>query len=237
MKICIVHGSPRKGNTYKATNFFKAQLQKNGPIAFTEFFLPKDLPYFCVGCYACIMKSEQHCPHHQYIEPIIQAMKEADGLIFTSPVYVLAETGAMKAMLDHCAYIFLSHRPIQEMFSKVGMVISTTAGAGTGHVIKNISRNLHFWGVKKIHSCGFTMHAKEWEEMKMTKQQKFQRILRKKADRYYHDLQRREKLPTSLFTKVIFRVMRGMLKGYPEDQTDKVYWANKGWLQGKNKPF
>ncbi|MHB8065945.1 MAG: NAD(P)H-dependent oxidoreductase [Ruminiclostridium sp.] len=30
MKFCIIHGSPRKGNTYKATQMFIEQIKKNG---------------------------------------------------------------------------------------------------------------------------------------------------------------------------------------------------------------
>lgn len=177
MKICIVHGSPRKGNTYKAAQIFKDQMGKNGEVEFTEFFLPKDMPEFCCGCFTCFDKGEDKCPHSEYTQPIIKSIRESDGIIFTSPVYVLAESGAIKSFLDHYGYQYLSHRPMEEMFSKVGMVISTTAGAGTRHSIKTITRNLDWWGIKRVYNCGLRIFAKNWEDMKFERQLKFQRKL------------------------------------------------------------
>lgn len=36
MKVCIINGSPRKGNTYKATSIFKEELKKNGDVEFKD---------------------------------------------------------------------------------------------------------------------------------------------------------------------------------------------------------
>lgn len=45
----------------------------------------------------------------------------------------------------------MPHRPLQEMFSKTALVISTTAGTGTKHVIKPIERSLRYWGIPKVY--------------------------------------------------------------------------------------
>lgn len=236
MKICIIHGSPRKGNTYRAAEIFKNGMKENGPVEFKEFFLPKDMPEFCCGCYNCFDKGEDKCPHAKYIKPIKDAMREADGLIFTSPVYVLSESGEIKAFLDHFGHIFIPHRPMEEMFSKAAVILSTTAGAGTGHSIKTIKRNLKYWGIKRIYSCGLTIFAKNWEDMKEKKQSKYSKILAKKSDKFYESVKNREKLSVRLFTRFIFFIIRGMMKSYPDGHWDKEYWREKGWLDGK-KPF
>jgi len=237
MRICIINGSPRKGNTYKATQIFKEQMKKNGDVEFTEFFLPKDMPKFCCGCYNCFEKGEDKCPHAQYTQPIANAMREADGIILTSPVYVLAESGAMKAFLDHYGYMFMPHRPMEEMFSKVAMVISTTAGAGTGHAIKTISRSLNYWGIKRIQKCGLSIFALSWDEMKIKKQQKFEKILSQKANKFYKTVEKRKQLHSRIFTKFMFIVMKKMMAGYKDDHTDKVYWTQKGWISGTRRPL
>ena len=237
MKICIIHGSPRKGNTYKAVSIFKEELQKCGEVEFIEYFLPKDMPHFCCGCFSCFDKGEDKCPHVKYIQPITDSMRESDGLIFSSPVYVLAESGQIKAFLDHFGYLYMPHRPMEEMFSKVAMVISTTAGAGTGNAIKTISRSLRYWGVKRILKCGFTIFAKNWDDMKQEKQQKFKNTLCKKAKEYYKITLMRKKLSPRLFTRFLFRLMKGMISGYPDLHPDKEYWKKKGWIKGISKPF
>lgn len=231
MKICIIHGSPRKGNTFKAVEIFKEQLRKNGSVDFIEFFLPKDMPNFCCGCYNCFNNGEERCPHAQYVQPIAKAMKDADGLIFSSPVYALAESGEIKALLDHFAYIYIPHRPMEEMFSKIAMVISTTAGAGTNYAIKTVSRSLNYWGVKRVYKCGLRIFASSWDEMKKQKQDKFEKILCNKADKFYDSVQNRKILGQKIFTKVMFNIMKKMMQSYPNGQRDKEYWVNKGWIK------
>lgn len=236
MKICIIHGSPRKGNTYKAVQIVKEAMLKKGKVEFIEYFLPKDTPHFCRGCFACFEKGEEHCPHAQYVQPIAQSMREADGIILSSPVYVLAENGAVKALLDHYGYMFMVHRPMPEMFSKIGMVISTTAGAGTGYAMKTIARSFNFWGMKRIYKCGLTLSAKEWEEMKLEKQQKFKGKLHRKADQFYRAVENRKKLSPRIFTRLLFMVMRRMVFSFP-NRLDQEYWKDKGWDNPRNTPF
>ena len=118
MKIVIVHGSPRKGNTYKATEVCKEEMRKHGEVEFAEIFLPKDLPEFCCGCMACFLKGKEKCPHAEYTIPILEHMISADALIFTTPVFALSLSGCMKSFLDHYAYIFIVHRSRIEMFKK-----------------------------------------------------------------------------------------------------------------------
>lgn len=237
MKVCIINGSPRKGNTYNATQIFKEELQKNGAVEFVEFFLPKDMPHFCCGCFNCFENGEENCPHAQYIQPIEKAMKEADGIIMTSPVYVLAENAQIKALLDHFGYMYIPHRPRKEMFSKVAMVISTTAGAGTGNAIKTISRSLSYWGVRRIYKCGFTMFAISWHEMKQKKQKKFNDILVKKAKKFYKVMKKRKHIHSRVFTKILFTAMKTMISKYPDNNPDKIYWKEKGWISGGKSSF
>nr|WP_242649500.1 NAD(P)H-dependent oxidoreductase [Clostridium kluyveri] len=106
-------------------------------------------------------------------------MKISDGIIIASPVYTLAESGQIKVFLDHFGCIFMSHRPVKEMFSKAAFVISTTAGIGTKNVIKIIQRNLKYWGIRKIYKCGLTLRAKDWGDMLFKKQNKYKKILEK----------------------------------------------------------
>lgn len=236
MKICIIHGSPRKGNTLFATEIFKEALQKQGEYQFTEFFLPKDLPRFCHGCYVCFEKGEDKCPNAGYVQPIATAIREADGLVITSPVYSLAESAAVKTLLDHLSYNYMNHRPTEEMFSKVAMVITTTAGYGTNHAIKPIRRTFRYWGMRRITSLGLTIFAKEWVEMDERKQQKFKSLIARKAQTFSKMLVKRKQLQPMLFTRFFFQVCKRLISGYTDDHPDKIYWKQQGWLD-KKRPF
>jgi len=235
MRVCIVHGSPRKGNTYRATLVFQEQLRQYGAVDFAEFHLPKDMPHFCLGCHGCFEKGEKHCPHAPNVQPIVKAMLDADGIILTSPVYVLAESGCMKAFLDHLGYMYIAHRPMEEMFSKVAMVISTAAGTGTRHSMGAMARSLNHWGVKRIYRYGLNVFAPSWDDMKPAKQRRIRRTLDSKAKRFYHAMAQRAELRPRVFTRAMFTMMRKMMFQYPDGHIDKEYWRQKGWLTGSRR--
>lgn len=236
MKICVIHGSPRKGNTYKATEIFKGELRKYDTFLFQEFFLPQDMPHFCQGCFVCFDKGADKCPHAQFVQPIVKAIKEADGLIITSPVFSLAESGALKALFDHLSYLFMNHKPMEENFTKVAMLISTTAGYGTGHAMKPIGRALRFWGIRRVLKCGLGLYAVDWNAMSQEKQQRFNAILQKKASKFYRMLVKRKNLQPYIFTRAYFYICRRLLNSLPDSNTDKEYWKEKGWLT-TTRPF
>ena len=236
MKLCVINGSRRGGSTEHAAKLFKAALLKQGPVEFIEFYLPKDMPEFCVGCFNCFFKGQEKCPHARYTLPMLEAMREADGLLFTTPVYVLAESAQMKAMLDHFGTLFMVHRPMPEMFSKVAMVISTTAGAGTRKSIGTVARSLRYWGVRRIRSCGMALYAVKWEEMKPQKRARFEKKLADQARAFYREVSNRERLPVRLWTRMFFAMMRKMVGSDAQDNLDRVYWQEKGWLGG-GKPW
>lgn len=126
---------------------------------------------------------------------------------------------------------------MEEMFSKVAMVISTAAGAGTKHAMKAIQRSLQFWGVKRIYSCGFNLFAEDWDSMEHKKQHRFEKTLAKKASVFYKSVARREKLHVRVSTRAIFFAMRATISSYDDGYLDKEYWEQKGWLDGKKRPF
>jgi len=236
MKITIINGSPRKGNTYAATQIFKNEMAMCGEVEFTEFFLPQDMPKFCVGCMSCFDKGEHICPHSEYTLPILESMLGADAIIFTTPVYVVQTTGAVKAFLDHYGFIFIGHRPRFEMFNKKAFVLSTTAAAGTGAAIKTIVTSLKFWGVNRIYSSGFTMRAVDWNTIKPNRKAKFENRLKKSAQKFYKEVASGKKRRPYLFTRMMYSFCRVMIKGYDETTSlDKRYWIEKDLF--KKSPF
>lgn len=74
-------------------------------------------------------------------------------------------TGQLKTLFDHFAYLWMPHRPRKEMFSKIGIVISTAAGAGANRVTKSMAKQLFWWGVPKIYRIHFNVNAACWEDI------------------------------------------------------------------------
>ena len=212
-------------------------LSGESALEFTEFYLPQDMPHFCSGCYNCFLKGIEKCPHFKFSGPILEAVKAADGLIISSPVYVMAESAQIKALLDHFGSIYLPHRPEELMFSKVGLVVSTTVGGGLEKAVAVIKRNLKYWGFRRVISTGFPLYALNYSEMSEKKQRRIEAKLERKAVSFFKLAERRERLSPELFTRFWFFIMKKMISGYDEDNLDKQYWLQKGWLTGGSRPF
>lgn len=229
MKITVVNGQSHKGSTYHIGKMLADKL--GGEV--TEYFLPKDFGDMCIGCTACILKSEQLCPHYQRLEKLTNAIDEADVLIFTSPVYVYHVTGAMKSFLDHYGYRWMVHRPEKKMFSKQAVCISTAAGAGTKSTNKDIADSLFFWGVPKVYKYGVNVRAMSYSKISdKTKAE----IDKKTTDIANKIKAKNARVKVGLKTKGFFEIMRMIQHKSGWNEADTDYWHNKGW-DGKKRPW
>ena len=61
MKIVLIHGQNHKGSSYTIGRRIADKINAEKEI--TEFFLPKDLNHFCIGCYNCIDDNNK-CPFY-----------------------------------------------------------------------------------------------------------------------------------------------------------------------------
>ncbi len=230
MKIVIIHGQSHKGASYHVGRTFIDQLEAKENI--TEFFLPKDLPHFCLGCYQCL-KSAEKCPHYEWVKPIVQSLEEADLLVFTTPVYCLRASAPMKSLLDHLFIQWISHRPKQEMYFKKAVIIAAGAGMGMKEAAKDIKTSLDFWGISNIQTYKMRSQAMSWEGVSEANKDKVKQDMKKMADR----IKSRAVAGVSLKNKFMFNLMRNMqLKGWGACPEDKDYWMGKGWL-GKDRPW
>lgn len=228
MNVTVIHGSPRKGNTYKALQVFESGLTKCGEVNFSEFRLPQALPDFCTGCQLCMGGSS--CPHGRHAQPILSSMLDADALIFTSPNYSLNVSAAMKNFLEHFDHLYLTVCPNEKFFEKKAFIITT--GSGSAKAAAVIKESLKYWGVNRVYSYGIRMFTNEWDAMPGKKQHKIESKLCAKAKKFYKAKKRAPYISTRL--KVV--LSRFVLKRYiGKDAYPYKYWEQKGWL--KTSPF
>jgi multimeric flavodoxin WrbA len=231
MTIAVFHGSPRKGNTYKATKLFMSELSKFGDVQYTEFFLPEAMPEFCTGCQLCLGGPQENCPHSQYVTPILNTIISADALIFTTPHYgACSMSSCMKNLLDHLDFLTLNIAPRKEVFHKKAFIITT--GAGSSAAIKPIKKYLKNWGVNRVYTVGFKMFIDQWSKMPEVKQIKFKGMICKAARRFYYS-QKRMPYSSTLF---MFYLSKFILKKYVgEDGYPYKYWKDNGYFE--KRPF
>ncbi len=106
MKVAAFNGSPNKnGNTYHAIQMVADALEKEG-IATEIIHVGNKAVRGCLACGQCVKKKNEQCIQSE--DPVnewIQKMKEADGLIFGSPVHFAAMAGTMKSFMDRAFYV------------------------------------------------------------------------------------------------------------------------------------
>lgn len=236
MNIAIAYGTMHRGSTYQCVQLILKQLSRSHELTVSEFFLPRDMPHFCSSCFSCFLHGEDTCPHYGSMKPITDAFTAADLIILASPAYVLDVSGQMKALLDHLAYQWMPHRPSPAMFRKIGVAVSTGAGAGTAGANKTMKRSLTFWGVNRVFTYGSLVGAMGWEDVKPDKQEKIKKQLATLSRKIAAAYREADRLRPRPFTKILFTMMRGMMKSNDWNPKDKEHWAAQGWLAGK-KPW
>jgi len=232
IKVAVIYGTERKGSTYNITRLFLKKMKiedKN----ITEFFLPKDMPHFCIGCGNCFIKGETFCPHYADVTKIEEAMLNSELLIFSSPVYVYHVTGQMKTLLDHFGYQWMIHRPNEKMFNKMALVISTAAGGGMKSTNKDIVDSLIYWGVGRIFQYGKGVAAINWEGVSDKKKITIQKEVEKLSAKI---LNTSKYVTPSIKIKTKFYIMRSLHKKIGFSDIDVTYWKEKGWLE-KSRPW
>ena len=231
MNTAVFHGSPRKGNTYKAVKIFMDELTKQGDVSFTEFFFPASLPEFCTGCQICLGNPHEKCPHSSYTSPILEAVINSDALIFATPHYgASGMTSCMKNLLDHLDFLTLNVFAQKEMFAKKAFIITT--GAGSAAAVKPIKKCLINWGVNRVHSLSIRMFTDKWNKMPESKQAGHEKKLRAAASGFYNAKKKRPYI-SAVF---MYHMSKFILKRYAgEDTAPYRHWQDKGYF--KKRPF
>lgn len=224
MKIAVLHGQKHHGNTWNTTRVLLDLLISDEDEC-TEFFV-NDIPD-CTGCFTCIMKDEEKCPHRSITKPIIQTIEQSDVIIIETPNYCMGMTGQLKTFFDHMAYRWMSHRPLGEMKNKVAIAISTTAGAGAGAATKQIAKQLFWWGIPKVYRLNVSVAASKWDNVKPKIKYKIEQKAMKIAEKTKKNYRR---VHRGLLQKFLFKMMGNMQKSGFGVPKDAAYWKENGWI-------
>lgn len=216
MKIVVVNGSIRKGTTYQTLKIIEETMKKHGDYSFEYIHMKDTNLAFCKSCFQCFLKGEETC--FQYKESIVykEMLNSADGIIFSSPVYAMNISGAMKNFIDAITYLF--HRP--ELFHKKGMAVSTTMGSHGKKSAKYLKSVLSAFGVKECVTLGVTQMGKPIDGEKLRSK------IEKSALLFHESLHKKEKKP-SLKDILWFSMWKASTQ--IDKQKDYEFWNNHGW--------
>ncbi|MBZ9637263.1 flavodoxin family protein [Clostridium sp. FP1] len=129
MKVIAFNGSPTKeGNTYHVIKIVIEELEKEG-IETEIIHVGNKTIRGCIACGYCTKNKNRKCaittdPVNDWIEK----MKDADGIIFGSPVHYSAIAGTMKAFLDRAFRVAEANDSM--LRHKVGVAVVAVRRAG-----------------------------------------------------------------------------------------------------------
>jgi multimeric flavodoxin WrbA len=99
MKIAVFNGSPRKGTTSAMVQAFREGAQAAGHEV-EEYQVGKMKIAGCLGCEYCHTKGNGACIQKDDLEKILPAYKEADMIVFASPIYYFTMSAQMEAAIQ-----------------------------------------------------------------------------------------------------------------------------------------
>ena len=227
MKILAIIGSPRtNGNTYKAVRKIEEVLmKKNNGIEFEYIQLCKSRLELCKGCYVCLERGEELCPLKDDRESLEIKMKQADAVIFASPVYTCNVPWIFKNFLDRFAY--RCHRP--DFHGKKAMVVVTTASIGLGFVSLILSLSLGAMGFITCARTGVTFPPEHEKDEKKWEKEIIQ--LTKKTEMFYRRISDTKPVKPSFLKLITFKKQQKAFSMAPHNLADYRFWKEKGWLE------
>ena len=228
MKIVMLNGQNHKGSTYHIGRMIADKIEGENEI--TEFFFPKDLNHFCAGCYQCI-EEVSACPYYEEKKKIIETIDAADILIVTTPTYCMHMSAPLKSFFDLTFDLWMSHRPMESMFKKKAIIVSTAAGTGIKSAMKDVEDCLLYLGVPEIYKYGMSVQAMSFDGVAADKKEKIE----KKTAILARKLSKTTAPSIGIKTRFMFWMM-GMMqkKGWNSSPIETQYWKEKGWFDGKN---
>jgi len=145
MKILAIHGSPR---TIRSTTRRLAGLVLDGASEAGSETEMIDLAEYhitpCIACEACSFTGT--CVFGDDVPALVTRMREADAIIFGSPVYIDNISGQMKVFFDRLADAI----HYQVLAGKYGCAVATTYESGGEDVVAYLNHVLNYLGIVSV---------------------------------------------------------------------------------------
>lgn len=212
MKITAIIGSQRKGNTLATVRAVESVMREQVKDLEFEFVMLMDADVrMCAGCFNCLAKGIEFCPLKDEIPSIIEKIRNSDGVIFATPVYVINVTPFMKNFIDRLSSI--CHRP--ELFKQHAMIVSTVGGYGLKQVLKYMKEIAGVWGMRSVTELGIaTPPLKNFPEKL---KEKNDAIIRRSTEKFLKNLEDNGVLKPELGSVIQFEVQKAVFSKSRDD--------------------
>ncbi len=156
MKVLAINSSARKnGNTAILINRIFEELNKEG-IETEMIQFAGQIMEPCKACWNC--RGKKNCIHHKdNFREIFDKMKEADGIILGSPVYMANMSANMQAFLERASVVTDMNRGEGLLRHKAGAAITAARRGGAVNALDAMN---HFFLLQEmfvVGSCYWSM--------------------------------------------------------------------------------
>jgi multimeric flavodoxin WrbA len=145
MKILAINGSPRtiRSNTRRlAQSVLDGAAEAGADTELIDLCDYRVTP--CTACEGCSFNGI--CVFEDDVPALVARMKEADGIVFASPVYLDNVTGQMKVFFDRLADAI----HYQVLAGKSGCSVATTHTSGGDEVVAYQNHVLNYLGIVSV---------------------------------------------------------------------------------------
>lgn len=226
IKILEINGSPRgfKGNTAKLVSKILGVSQDEAKklgydLKIKRIELVKLNMKRCLGCENCYR--EGHCVLSKTddLGQVENDLRQADVIIFSSPVYFYAVSGLMKSFLDRIA--LWTH--VFELRNKYGLAVSTTANTGLRETLDYLELTLRALGTWSVGKAGSVFYNKK----------KMNRVGNKFGVKLIQKFYEHNDTPNKS-DYLIFQAMKMVAQKKKSLPYDWNYWNERNWFELKH---
>ena len=118
MNALILNGSPRKGNTYTAIEALKEGLTNIDNLQISQIDTTSVSVSPCLACDYC--KTHSNCAFNDDTNAVINAIAEADLLVFATPVYWWGISAQLKVIIDK---FYSQQKRLSSSKKQIGLII------------------------------------------------------------------------------------------------------------------
>ena len=172
-KIVVVNAGPRKGwNTDTLLSAAARGAESAGAelVKFDLFRLEKYTG--CISCFGCKReKNKGHCICRDGLTPVLDAIREADGLIIGSPNYLGELTASFRALFERLIFQNLTYNADtpccnQNVLPVLLIMTSNAPDYGYKTLLQNYQRTLNrFVGPTEVFVSGDTLQVKDYAKL------------------------------------------------------------------------
>jgi len=163
----------------------------------------------CLGCEKCILQGG--CARHDDVELLMNKMKDADGIILSSPVYLQQVSGKLKSFIDRTCMWY--HRPV--LCGKPVLCVATTKGSGLKSTLSYLRSVAVQWGAMPAGGIGRTIRNLQSP------------VAEKELSGFIKLLQEPQSYRPAFSGLINFETQKALAKYL--NGLDACYWREKGW--------